>query len=378
MEAAEFGKRIMKLRKQKGMTQSKLAEQINVSNKAMSRWETGEGFPEITLLKPLAKALGTTVDELFGEEEEKEEKQENETPGQCVFGFAGKKAAVEENPIDVAALKRAVTDFLKSGKWFFILYILVMTEIFFHAYTYHGTRVTDVPIARDIAYVNWLILGLSAIVIFGLQIWIWKKGYLDKLSLFGNEVAIVSFATGYFLCYKDRMKLGFWKCEYFTVNRVLMMRVTKTVLTFVFLIYIISLVKKWRQKGGKFKDFWKSLHLFNKISSVCFGISLLLLCWNVLRVVVVDYCADGYFTGLSLTATDMMSEIVIWACYMGVFSALLGLLLGIFGVYKRQTKGSVFLAMLCFAGRFATFWVFGLVVNIWNFFFDVGIPHFFV
>ena len=98
---------------------------------------------------------------------------------------------------------------MKSGKWFFILYILVMTEIFFHAYTYHGTRVTDFPIARDIAYVNWLILGLSAIVMFGLQIWIWEKGYLDKLSLFGNEVAIVSFATGYFLCYKDRMKLGF-------------------------------------------------------------------------------------------------------------------------------------------------------------------------
>lgn len=41
MEAAEFGKRIMKLRKQKGMTQAKLAEQINVSNKTISRWETG-------------------------------------------------------------------------------------------------------------------------------------------------------------------------------------------------------------------------------------------------------------------------------------------------------------------------------------------------
>lgn len=41
MEVAEFGKRIMKLRKQKGMTQAKLAEQINVSNKTISRWETG-------------------------------------------------------------------------------------------------------------------------------------------------------------------------------------------------------------------------------------------------------------------------------------------------------------------------------------------------
>ena len=44
MEATEFGKRIMTLRKQKGMTQAQLAEQINVSNKTISRWETGKDF----------------------------------------------------------------------------------------------------------------------------------------------------------------------------------------------------------------------------------------------------------------------------------------------------------------------------------------------
>ena len=78
MDAAEFGKKIMMLRKQKGMTQTKLAEQINVSNKTISRWETGEGFPEISLLKPLAKALGTTVDELLGDEEASSEEQTKE------------------------------------------------------------------------------------------------------------------------------------------------------------------------------------------------------------------------------------------------------------------------------------------------------------
>ena len=57
-----LAEKIAKLRKEKGMTKSQLAEMINVSNKTISRWETGEGYPEITLLMPLAKALGVTTD----------------------------------------------------------------------------------------------------------------------------------------------------------------------------------------------------------------------------------------------------------------------------------------------------------------------------
>ena len=63
-----FGERLAALRKEKGMTQAQLAEILNVSNKTISRWETAEGYPEITLLVPLAKALGVTVDDLLAEE----------------------------------------------------------------------------------------------------------------------------------------------------------------------------------------------------------------------------------------------------------------------------------------------------------------------
>ncbi len=57
MNSKDFGKRVAALRKEKGLTQSELAEKLNISNKAISRWETGEGYPEITILPSLAVSL---------------------------------------------------------------------------------------------------------------------------------------------------------------------------------------------------------------------------------------------------------------------------------------------------------------------------------
>ena len=65
MNSITIGEKIAKQRKEKGLTQSQLAEMINVSNKTISRWETGEGYPEISLLVPLAKALGVSTDYLL-------------------------------------------------------------------------------------------------------------------------------------------------------------------------------------------------------------------------------------------------------------------------------------------------------------------------
>ena len=56
---------IKKLREEKGITQLQLAEQIGVSSKAVSKWETAKGLPDITLIEPLAKALGVSVMELM-------------------------------------------------------------------------------------------------------------------------------------------------------------------------------------------------------------------------------------------------------------------------------------------------------------------------
>ncbi len=60
-----FGNFLYALRKEKGMTQQELAEKLNITNKAVSKWETGEAFPETAQLVPLADIFGVTVDELL-------------------------------------------------------------------------------------------------------------------------------------------------------------------------------------------------------------------------------------------------------------------------------------------------------------------------
>ena len=56
---------IKKLREERKMTQTQLAEILSVSDKAVSKWETGKGYPDITLVQPIAEALGISVIELL-------------------------------------------------------------------------------------------------------------------------------------------------------------------------------------------------------------------------------------------------------------------------------------------------------------------------
>lgn len=65
----KLGKRIAALRKERGWTQENLAQQLGISAAAVSKWENGASCPDITLLCPLARALGTSVDHLLAFEE---------------------------------------------------------------------------------------------------------------------------------------------------------------------------------------------------------------------------------------------------------------------------------------------------------------------
>lgn len=59
------GKAIKELREKRKITQKELAEKINVSDKAVSKWETGRGLPDIAILDDLSRALGTSITELL-------------------------------------------------------------------------------------------------------------------------------------------------------------------------------------------------------------------------------------------------------------------------------------------------------------------------
>lgn len=63
-----FGDFLYTLRKEKGITQAELAEALGVTNKAVSKWETGEAMPETAQLLPISRIFGVTVDELLAGE----------------------------------------------------------------------------------------------------------------------------------------------------------------------------------------------------------------------------------------------------------------------------------------------------------------------
>ena len=69
MDKYVTGAVIKRLRENKKMTQEELAEKVFVSSKAVSKWETGQGFPDISLIEPLAKALDISVIELLSGED---------------------------------------------------------------------------------------------------------------------------------------------------------------------------------------------------------------------------------------------------------------------------------------------------------------------
>lgn len=68
MDHQKTGLFIAAMRRQKGWTQKELAERIGVTDKAVSRWETGKGMPDVSLLKPLSETLNVSLNELLSGE----------------------------------------------------------------------------------------------------------------------------------------------------------------------------------------------------------------------------------------------------------------------------------------------------------------------
>jgi len=93
MDNIKFGEMIAVMRKENEMTQKELAEKLHVTDKAVSKWERGKGYPEITLLPLIADVLGITASELLNGErydEGSEPPAENEVLVSDIIEFADK------------------------------------------------------------------------------------------------------------------------------------------------------------------------------------------------------------------------------------------------------------------------------------------------
>lgn len=94
-----FNENLKNLRKQKGLTQEELAEALFVSRTAVSKWESGRGFPHIDSLKQIASFFSVSLDDLLSGEEilfiaENEGKQKAERTNRLVFGLSDISASL--------------------------------------------------------------------------------------------------------------------------------------------------------------------------------------------------------------------------------------------------------------------------------------------
>ena len=88
----DFSEKLQQLRKRKGLTQEELAESLYVSRTAVSKWESGRGYPNIDSLKALAAFFGVTIDELLSGDElltvaEEDSQRKAQQQRDLVFGL---------------------------------------------------------------------------------------------------------------------------------------------------------------------------------------------------------------------------------------------------------------------------------------------------
>lgn len=129
MEQNMIGKFISTCRKEKGFTQMQLAEKLNITNRAVSKWETGKSMPDASIMLELCEILGITVNELLSGERIKMEDY---------------KKKAEENLIELQAKKeKAQKDFDFLSKIlipvFLLFFVLNMVlNFYFPEKNYNG------------------------------------------------------------------------------------------------------------------------------------------------------------------------------------------------------------------------------------------------
>jgi len=161
MDLKQTGQFIKELRKEKGLTQGELAEKLMVSEKTISKWECGNGFPDTTLMLPLCEALGISANELLSAKKlgEKEYKQE-----------------AERNLVELSNKQE------KTSKFILLLEVIL-------GYMSSITLMVCVFVASFVNMADWLRILLIAL-------------------------GLVHFVVGCGFCLKIEQGVGFYECEH--------------------------------------------------------------------------------------------------------------------------------------------------------------------
>ena len=107
MDQVKTGQFIKAMRKEKNFTQREIAERLNISEKTVSKWETGNGLPEVSLMLPLCELLGISVNELLSGER-LDEKRYFEKAEQNIMSLIEEKAEAKKKLI-IAVIVGVIT-----------------------------------------------------------------------------------------------------------------------------------------------------------------------------------------------------------------------------------------------------------------------------
>ena len=141
MDQIKIGRFIAEERKRKGYTQKQLSEKLDISDKTISKWERGNGFPEVSLLLPLCNELDITVNELLSGERVSEEDYQ-------------KKA--EENMVNLVREAQESKKKIISSVIISIFSLMASLPLFI---------ISDMGIVEGIARIIFIVIGV--IVLFG-------------------------------------------------------------------------------------------------------------------------------------------------------------------------------------------------------------------
>ena len=185
----EFNEKLQELRKNKGLTQEELAEALYVSRTAISKWESGRGYPSIDSLKEIAKYFSVTIDELLSSDEvlsiaEEDNKQKETHLRSLVFGlldisvlmffflpFFGQKANGVIQEVSLLSLNE-ITTYLKTAYYAIVISIAVYGILIL---TFQNCQKTFWVNNRDKIS---LILNVAAVLLFIISSQVYAGAFL--------------------------------------------------------------------------------------------------------------------------------------------------------------------------------------------------------
>ncbi len=178
MEKEKFGLFISEMRKKRNMTQKMLADRLCVSDKAVSKWERGLSFPDITLLEPMAHVLGISLTELMECRTYEESSYHTEVTDRLLRESFSIQESAEQEKTKGRRHRRTfcfVLLCIACGLEIFVLYLL------------------GYPLIDSTGTNLWLVIPM--VMFFGLYFWIFVK---DKLPVIYDEQKVSVYYDGFF------------------------------------------------------------------------------------------------------------------------------------------------------------------------------------